>query len=660
MPTSLAHTPSSRVTIGILAHVDAGKTSLTERLLHHAGVLDRLGSVDGGDTQTDTLDQERRRGITIRAAVVALPLSIDGAGVRVHVVDTPGHPDFIAEVERALAVLDGVVLVVSAVEGVQPQTRLMMRTLRRLRMPTIVFVNKIDRRGARTAELVAELRRMIGDGLVVLTDVDGAGTRDAAATPVPLTAPAVVEALAAHDDTVLARWVDDAPLPVGELEAALAGASATARLHPVLFGSAVTGAGIHALVDAVLRYLPRSTGDPDGRLDATVFAMSRGRGGEKLAQVRVRAGTLVPRGVLGGDRVTGVAVYTRGAEPVAGPAVAGDLALVRGLASARIGDRLGAQQGSTGHGPGLFAPPSLETEVTPARPIDGARLHAALLELADQDPLIGVRRDPGTGVACVALYGEVQQEVLHDTLLETYGVEARFAPPRVLLAERVTGTGEALSEMGDEIGTDGPGWFIATIGLRVEPGEPGSGVQFRLAVELGSLPLAFHVAIEETVHASLQQGLAGWPVSDVLVTLTRTGYSSVGSTAGDFRGLTPLVLMAALAEAGTQVLEPVHEVELEVPADTVPAVLSAVAAARGTPEEIVPGDGVPTLVRATVPAAELRGLGQGLPGATHGLGTLTSRWSGHRPVAGTPPTRARTDGNPLDRKEYLLRAFRTR
>jgi ribosomal protection tetracycline resistance protein len=185
-------------------------------------------------------------------------------------------------------------------------------------------------------------------------------------------------------------------------------------------------------------------------------------------------------------------------------------------------------------------------------------------------------------------------------------------------------------------------------------------VQFGLAVELGALPLAFHAAIEETVRTGLQQGLAGWPVVDVLVTLTRTAYSSVGSTAGDFRGLTPLVLMAALAQAGTQVLEPVHDVELEVPADAVPAVLSAVAVARGIPEEVVPGNGVPTLVRATVPAAELRGLGQALPGATHGLGTLTAQWIGHRPVTGTPPTRRRTDGNPLDRAEYLLRVFRTR
>ncbi|MGI5129556.1 GTP-binding protein [Pseudonocardia sp. CA-107938] len=647
-------TPSSRVTIGILAHVDAGKTSLTERLLHHAGVLDRLGSVDGGDTQTDTLDQERRRGITIRSAVVALPVS----GVRVHVVDTPGHPDFVAEVERALAVLDGVVLVVSAVEGVQPQTRVIARTLQRLGMPTVVFVNKIDRRGARTTSLVDELRGLFDADLVVLTDVEGAGTRDATTTPVPLTAPSVVETLAAHDDGVLARWIDGTPQPPDALAAVLA----RADVVPLLFGSAVTGEGVDALVDAVLGYLPRSGGDPDGPLDATVFAMSRGRGGAKLAQVRVRSGTLRPRTVLGGDRVTEVAVYARGAEPVAGPAVAGDIALVRGLASARIGDRLGELTGADAR-PALFAPPSLETEVTPARPADGPRLHAALLELADQDPLIGVRRDPGTGALTVALYGEVQQEVLHDTLLETYGVEARFAPPRVLLAERVVGTGEALSEMGNEIGTDvdgGPSFFVATIGLRVEPGEPGGGVQFRLAVELGSLPLAFHTAIEETVHATLQQGLAGWPVLDPLVTLTRTGYSSPVSAAGDFRSLTPLVLMAALAEAGTQVLEPVHEVELEVPTEAVPAVLAMLGAARGTPEEVLPVDAGQTLVRASVPAAELRGLGQALPGATHGLGTLTSRWSGHRPVAGTPPTRPRTDGNPLDRKEYLLHAFRTR
>ncbi|MGV5036923.1 GTP-binding protein, partial [Streptomyces sp. NRAIS4] len=271
--------------LGILAHVDAGKTSLTERLLHTAGVIDEIGSVDAGSTATDTLALERQRGITIKSAVVSFPLD----GVTVNLIDTPGHPDFIAEVERVLGVLDGAVLVVSAVEGVQAQTRVLMRTLRRLRIPTLVFVNKIDRRGARDDAVLDQMARRLAVPLVPMGKAAGLGTR--AARFVPGLGPAALDALADHDDDLLAAYLDGG-VPDARMHAALAAQTRRALVHPVYFGSAITGAGVPELIAGIERILPTADGDPDGPLSATVFKVERGPAGEKVAYARVFSGTL--------------------------------------------------------------------------------------------------------------------------------------------------------------------------------------------------------------------------------------------------------------------------------------------------------------------------------------------------------------------------------
>ncbi|MEU4742276.1 GTP-binding protein, partial [Actinosynnema sp. NPDC023658] len=276
----------------MLAHVDAGKTSLTERLLFDHGAIPRLGSVDGGDTQTDSGELERRRGITIRSAVAWFALRDPVLGdLQVNLVDTPGHPDFIAEVERALSVLDGAVLVVSAVEGVQAQTRVLMRSLRRLRLPTLVFVNKVDRVGARQADLVAEIRRRLTPAVVPVTRVDRLGTRDAGVVARPFTDPdfaaEVLEALADHDLALLARAVDgDVP---DDLAGPLRDQTCRGLVHPVFFGSAISGAGVAELADGVRRYLaprPVTSDEPRG----TVFAVDRAANGEKVAYLRLFSG----------------------------------------------------------------------------------------------------------------------------------------------------------------------------------------------------------------------------------------------------------------------------------------------------------------------------------------------------------------------------------
>ncbi|MEV6912159.1 translation factor GTPase family protein [Amycolatopsis sp. NPDC051071] len=605
------------VNIGILAHIDAGKTSLTERLLHRAGVIDRIGRVDDGDTQTDSMELERRRGITIRSAVVSFALD----DVRVNLIDTPGHPDFIAEVERALRVLDGVVLVVSAVEGVQAQTRVLMRAVARLRLPVLVFVNKIDRVGARRESLVAELAERLGLKCGAVSEMPSAE---------------LAETLSENSDAFLSAYLEDT-LTTRDHRAELIRQTRLGLVSPVFFGSARTGDGVAEVTAGIRDFLGGAAKPaPDDELRASVFKIERGDAGEKIAYVRVFSGELRardlvrfhrpgPGGLLAFDgKVTAVRIFERGVDTVEGIAGAGRIAKISGLKEIRVGDRIGVAD--AGAEATHFPPPGLETVVSAGDP---RALYAGLRELAELDPLITVAQDDETRRITVRLYGEVQKEVIGEILAGQRGLAVEFSETRTVCVERPTGTGEAVWEIGD-----GRNPYFATLGLRAGPGTPGSGLTFGLAVELGSLPLAFHKAIEETVETALLRGPRGWEVVDCSVTVTRTGYSSPVSTAGDFRKVVPLVLGEALRQAGTEVLEPVSRFEIELPADAVSTTLSRLAELGGlvTESRIL---GTRAELGGTLPTGEVHRFDRQLPGLTRGEGLLSTEVVGYRPVSST-------------------------
>ena len=479
--------------LGVLAHVDAGKTTLTERLLHVAGAIDAIGSVDRGTTQTDSMALERQRGITIRAAVVTFTLD----GTTINLIDTPGHPDFIAEVDRSLRVLDGAVLVVSAVEGVQAQTVVLMRALERLRVPTLVFVNKIDRAGADPERVVAAIGERLTPSAVVLGSVRDAGRRSAAVVPLAgddRLLDAVVEHLVDHDEALFAAVVDDRRPAPEDLWAAVATQTAAGQVHPVLFGSAITGAGVAELVAAVTTLLPAAGDDADGPVSGSVFKVDRARSGEKVAYVRMFSGTVRRRDRLdlGHGRsatVTAVRVYEHGAA-VERPAVrAGEIAQLSGLAGIQVGDTIGTLDGRPAGG--VFAPPTLETAVVARDPAQKAALHAGLTELAELDPLIDLRQDDLRQELFVSLYGEVQKEIIEQTLHADFGVEVDFRETSTICIERPIGSGEAVERMGKR---GNP--FLGTIGLRVEPAPVGSGLSLRVEADVTSIPLYVYKTME--------------------------------------------------------------------------------------------------------------------------------------------------------------------
>ncbi len=355
--------PRRTLNLGILAHVDAGKTTLTERLLYAAGVIDEIGSVDAGTTQTDSLALERQRGITIKSAVVSFAIG----GVTVNLIDTPGHPDFIAEVERVLSVLDGAVLVISAVEGVQPQTRVLLRALQRLRIPALLFVNKIDRPGAGEERVLRAISARLSPAIVPMGFTSGCGTRAAGFTPWgerDATARArLAEVLADRDERMLAAYVDDElAVPYARLRRELAAQTRRALVHPVFFGSAVTGAGVPPLMAGLTELLPAAAGNAGGPVSGRVFKIERSPGGEKTAYVRMFSGTVrtrdrlrfashregsTPAGSHHEGKVTAIGVFERGTATTRASVSAGQIGTLRGLDEIRIGDQIaGAWEGS--------------------------------------------------------------------------------------------------------------------------------------------------------------------------------------------------------------------------------------------------------------------------------------------------------------------------
>jgi ribosomal protection tetracycline resistance protein len=651
------------VNIGIVAHVDAGKTSLTERLLFSAGVIDAIGSVDQGSTQTDSLALERQRGITIKSAVASFAIE----DVKVNLIDTPGHPDFIAEVERVLSVLDGAVLVISAVEGVQAQTRVLMRALQRLHIPILIFVNKIDRGGAHYERVLQSISEKLTPAIIPMGSAGDLGARSASYAPygaadADFTA-RLVDLLADHDDTLLAAYVDDeTAISYCQLRSKLAAQTKQALVHPVFFGSAITGAGVDSLIAGIKELLPAAEGNAHGPVLGAVFKIERGPSGEKIAYVRMFSGTVGVRDRLqfGRDnegRVTAISVFDGGSAVRRASVAAGQIGKLWGLGDIQIGDAIGRSQTTAERH--SFAPPTLETVIVPRRAADRGALHVALAQLAEQDPLINLRQDDIRQELFLSLYGEVQKEVIEATLAADFGLDVDFRETTTICIERPAGAGAAAEMLGKA-----PNPFLATVGLRIEPAPINTGVEFRLEVKVDSMPLFVYKAVEEfrkalenTVHETLQQGLYGWQVTDCTVTLTQSGYVSPASTPKDFRLLTPLVLMSALKQAGTIVCEPMHRFQLEIPADAFGRILPVLARLRAVPQTSVMRASS-CLLEGEIPATQVHQLQQELPALTRGEGVLEWAFDHYKPVRGAVPTRPRSDHNPLNRKEYLLHIVR--
>lgn len=654
----------STINIGIVAHVDAGKTSLTERILYETHVIDAVGRVDKGTTQTDAMDLEKRRGITIKASVVSFFVN----DVKINLIDTPGHADFLAEVERSFSVLDGAVLVISAVEGIQAQTHILLSALQKLAIPTIIFINKIDRSGAQSDSLLQRIKDKLTEHILPLHQPTQLGTKQAAIIPNDLHDPVFLqtclEQLALHDERLLAAYVEDERMTAEQVWSALKQQVGTAQIAPVFFGSAITGVGVKELLTHLADLFPSQTSLEEEPLSGIVFKLEKEATGEKIAYVRVFAGSLQVRSQVNllrrtadgaSETYTGkiqkLHLFREGTTEQVPMVAAGEFCKVWGLKEVKIGDVVG--EWSSQIKTLRFAIPQLETRIEAVPTEHNHQLYQVLLELAEEDPLIYVLKDDLHQTIYLRIFGEVQKEVIESLLLEQHGLAVRFSETTIVCIEKPVGIGQAVEIMGED---DNP--FVATIGFRVEPGPVGSGVSYKST--LGALPLSYYRAIEETLYTTLAQGLYGWEVTDIAITLTHMNFDrQSGSTAGEFRNLTPLVLMAALSQADSAVYEPINQFELSIPVAVLSTAMFKLSALGAVYEQpILQGDTF--LLTGTIPVETTEEFRRELPAFSEGEGVFLAQAAGYRQKEGEYPTRKRMDYNPLHREEYLLHVHHVR
>ncbi|MED1103478.1 translation factor GTPase family protein [Bacillus paramycoides] len=642
------------INIGIVAHVDAGKTSLTERILYETNVIKEIGRVDSGNTHTDSMELERQRGITIKASVVSFFIN----DLKVNVIDTPGHADFIAEVERSFRVLDGAILVISAVEGIQAQTKILMRTLQKLNIPAVLFVNKIDRSGANTEKVVKQIKAILSNDAFPFYSVENEGTKEARIIEYK-SYDDCMEQLAPYNDTLLESYVNNELISDALLRKELEKQIQQANVYPIFFGSAMTGIGVTELLENISVLLPANISSQDDILSGVVFKIERESSGEKIAYVRVFSGCLHVRKYVNihrteslshKEKIKKMCIFHNG-NAVQTPTVqSGEFGKVWGFSDIKIGDIIGER---TNHIKDIqLTEPQMEAaiEAMPKERIHD--LYAALIELCEEDPLIKVWKDNIHNELYIRLFGEVQKEVIETTLHEKYNLQVTFSNTRVVCIEKPIGIGNSVEVMGEKANP-----FYATIGFKIERGELNFGITYNLGVELGSLPLAFHKAIEETVFQTLKQGLYGWEVTDIIVTLTHTGYASPVTTASDFRNLTPLVLMDALKRAGTCVFEPVNEFELTVPEHAISTAMYKLAAIPATfAEPLLHNDSYH--LTGSLPVSKTENFKRLLHSFTEGEGIFTTKPAGFTELLAPFPTRKRVDFNPLNRKDYLLHVLK--
>jgi len=664
--------------IGIAAHIDAGKTTVTERILYFTGRVHRIGEVDDGQATMDWMPQERERGITITAAAT----TAEWKGHRINVIDTPGHVDFTAEVERSLRVVDGMVALFCAVGGVQPQSEAVWRQAEKYEVPRIAFINKMDRTGADFWGVVREIREQLGAsavpvvipigaeeefaGLVDLVRMEAIYYRDGSRgveidlAPIPESLveearqarDALIERASEADDHLLAKFLaGEEPTP-DEFVWALRRATIAGRLIPVFAGAAFRNKGVRRLLDAVVDFLPSPTDLPpvtgtwegkeaarrprdDEPLSALAFKVQADRHVGKLTYVRVYSGVL--RGGefvqnTGRDRRQRVGrlfrMHADHREPVE-ELRAGEVGAAVGLGETYTGDTLASEAHPVVLAPIEFPAPVIDLAIVPVRRTEGDRLARGLADLSAEDPTFAVRPNPETGDVVVSGMGELHLEIIVDRLRREFGVDVTTGQPQVAYRETVTGTVEYEGKLVKQTGGHGQ---YAHVVLLVEPAEPGAGFECSSRVVGGRVPREYIPAVERGVVEALGEGpYARFPVVDVRVTLLDGSAHDVDSSEQSFRACAAASFRAACRRAGMQLLEPLMDVEVTAPEADLGSVMGSLAARRGRIVALEPRGRMQT-VHAAVPLAAMFGYTTEIRGLTSGRGEFTMRFERYEAV----------------------------
>ena len=628
--------------IGIFAHVDAGKTTLSEQLLMHAGAIRRAGSVDEGTAHTDNLPVEQRRGISVKATCVRLTWR----GTDVNLIDTPGHVDFSAEVERSLWALDAAVLVVCAVEGVQPHTETLFQAMREQGIPVLFFLNKTDREGADVQRVLGQIRRLLSPDAVLMTDME-----------------AQTELVCAQDDTLLERYLSGETFDEAFVRERLADMSRRAMAYPVLSGSALRDEGVEPLLDAMVDCLPGPAQEAQTGLCGVVFAAAQDRVLGRGVWVRLYAGRLENRAPVtlpaGVDPLTGeerlvqrkITQIRRVDGTDAGSLAAGEIGVVYGLGDVGVGFVLGDSALLPRRvEPGRLRTPLITVQVLPEKAEDMQALRTACEALSAEDPLLQVHYAKALNELQLHVMGTIQLEILSELLETRFGMKVTFSKPAVIYRETISKAsfGFAAYTMPK------PCWAI--LRFDIEPAPRGSGVTFRSTVPVRDIMARYQHQVEQALPLALHQGRLGWQVTDVNITLSEGNHHLIHTHPLDFIVATPWAIQDGLQRGGSTLLEPILEVRFLLPPDCVGRVMSDVALMRGEVTH-TDTDSDRVLMTALVPVATSVDYASTLASVTSGRGSMSVKLHGYRdcPLE-LGATAKRRSVDPLDTSKYILAA----
>ena len=636
--------------LGILAHVDAGKTTLTENMLFLSGSTKAIGNVNKGTSLSDQLEVEKRRGISVRAA----SLSFRWKGVRINLIDTPGHVDFSSEVERSLRVLDGAVLVLSAVEGIQAHTESIWTALEALNLPVLLFINKIDRMGADTAAVLAGLRKQFSPRMVLLNRADNEGEAGAGVAELSDEQRGeLAERVAEQDDALLETYLDGEELDPEAVSAVLSRCVRERGLFPVLCGSAKNSKGIEALLDTIVRCLPDAETDTDQPVSGVVFRIDHDRRLGRIAGVRLYAGRLKNRdAVLNStadreEKITQIKASLLNRYEDTGILEAGDIGFLCGMPEVQIGDVLGDPE----RVPGNYAlsEPLLSVQVRPQEEADHFRLAEALQQLSSEDPRLNFRWFNDERELHVDIMGAVQTEILTEILMSRFGIAAALSDPTVIYRET-----PAESGYGTESYTmPKPCWAIVTYLL--EPGDRGSGVSYASQVSVDRIKRRYQNEIAQTIPEALEQGIKGWEVTDLKITLTDGEDHVLHSRAGNFKLATNIAIMKGLTETDTRLLEPFLAFRIAAAEEFYGKVTTDIINMRGSfePAEMATGRFV---LQGRFPLATSMDYSIRLSSLTGGKASLSVGFDGYEECPDHLGVSREYKGIcPLDRSKYILK-----
>lgn len=535
------------INIGILAHVDAGKTTLTESLLYTSGAILELGSVDKGTTRTDTMFLERQRGITIQAAVT----SFNWNDYKINIVDTPGHIDFITEVYRSLSVLDGAILVISAKDGVQAQTRILFHALQKMNIPTIIFINKIDQYGINLNNIYQNIKEKLSNDIIVMQNVT--------LTP-EISIKNIIDLdewdpVISKNDKLLKKYIAGEKLTIQELTQEEYRCVKKGSLFPIYHGSARNNIGTQQLIEAISNLFCPEMNKNYSELCGRVFKIEYTDHKQRLVYLRLYSGTLHLRDTIVLSekkkvKLTEIYIPSNGEMIQTEIVCSGDIFIIPNN-TLRLNDIIGNEKILPCNVWNDKTVPILRTRIEPIKIEEREKLLDALTEIADTDPLLRYYVDTITHEIVISFLGTVQLEVICSLLIEKYHINIRIEDPTVIYLEKPLQKADYTIHI--EVP---PNPFWASIGLSITPLPIGSGIQYESKVSLGYLNQSFQNAVREGINYGLEQGLYGWKVTDCKICFEYGVYYSPVSTPSDFRFLAPIVLEQTLKKAGTQLLEP--------------------------------------------------------------------------------------------------------